>query len=206
MSSQLEAVVRQVRGALATQAQQIAQLQQVIMSLQSRPRSITEEIDQIPGRRVETRLVDEQTFDANDLGRRGTALTIVVSQDGPFVMTHYPLVCWRPSAPANATNVGAWLPIGSWPLPTQEITTASIVDISYELIDGGTGRQLQNGPCGPVLSRPDNFVPCAVPTLFAPNSTIQFVPTYNAIDFNGAVPPTQGTLHVALIGYRIVNL
>ena len=50
-------------------------------------------------------------------------------------------------------------------------------------------------------------MPCAVPTLWAPNSTIQFYPTYLNIEFNAAdTPPTAGILHVAFIGYRIVNL
>jgi hypothetical protein len=49
-------------------------------------------------------------------------------------------------------------------------------------------------------------VPCAVPTLWSPNSAIAFYPTYNRLTWDGDVPPTQGTLHVDLIGYRIVNL
>jgi hypothetical protein len=72
--------------------------------------------------------------------------------------------------------------------------------------DGGSQRNFQNAPRGPLLSRPDNVIPCAVPTLWSPNSAIAFFPTYNKLTWNSAIPPTQGTLHVDLIGYRIVNL
>jgi hypothetical protein len=33
-----------------------------------------------------------------------------------------------------------------------------------------------------------------------------FQPTYLALTWNSASPPTAGVLHVDLIGYRIVNL
>ncbi len=79
------------------------------------------------------------------------------------------------------------------------------------ILDAGSQRQAQNDPRGPVLSRPDNIVPCAVPTQWAPNASIKITPTYLAFLWNGgggagAVAPTAGVLHVDLIGYRIVNL
>lgn len=190
-SSQLQSVVQQQAALLA--------------ELQSRPRTITEEIDQIPGRRIETVLSGEVTFTASDEGKRGNPIIIQVSQDGPFVMTHYPMCLWRPTAPTNATNYERWRPISTYPLPTQEVGT-DIIDIMYEFQDGGSQRNFQNAPRGPLLSRPDNVIPCAVPTLWSPNSAIAFYPTYNSFTWDGNPAPTEGTLHVDLIGYRIVNL
>jgi hypothetical protein len=190
-SSKLQTIVQQQAG--------------IIAELQSRPRTITEEIDQIPGRRIETVLSGEVTFTATDEGKRGNPVLIQVSQDGPFVMTHYPMVLWRPTAPTNATNYERWRPVSTYPLPDQVVDT-DIIDLMYELQDGGSQRNFQNAPRGPLLSRPDNVIPCAVPTLWSPNSAIGFYPTYNKLTWDGSTPPTEGTLHVDLIGYRIVNL
>ncbi len=189
-------------GQLTSLVQQQASL---IAELQSRPRTITEEIDQIPGRRIETVLSGEVVFDVTDTGKRGNPILIQVSQDGPFVMTHYPMALWRPTLPTTATNFEKWRPVSSYPLPDQVVDT-DIIDLMYELQDGGSQRNFQNAPRGPLLSRPDNVVPCAVPTLWSPNSAIAFYPTYNSLTWDSQVPPTQGTLHVDLIGYRIVNL
>jgi hypothetical protein len=183
----------------------INQQQAQIQALLSRPRTITEEIDRIPGRRIESVLSGEVEFTTTDEGRRGNPILIQVSQDGPFIMTHYPMVLWRPSAPSNATNLDRWRPISTYPLPDQVVDT-DIIDIMYELQDGGSQRNFQNAPRGPLLSRPDNIVPCAVPTLWAPNAAIQFTPTYLSFTFDGSTPPTSGILHVDFIGYRIVNL
>jgi hypothetical protein len=181
-----------------------------LAELRSRPRTITEEIDSIPGRRIESIFSGEVVFDINDLGKAGKPIIIPISQDGDFIMTHYPMALWRPSAPDNATNFGRWRPVTSYPLPTMEVP-GDIIDISYLLDDAGSQRFMQNDARGPVLSRPDNLVPCAIPTQWAPNASIKFTPLYNAFLWNGgggegAVEPTQGILHVDLIGYRIVNL
>ncbi len=189
-------------GQLQSVVQQQASL---IAELQTRPRTITEEIDQIPGRRIETVLSGEVIFDVTDEGKRGNPILIQVSQDGPFVMTHYPMALWRPTLPTNAANYERWRPVSTYPLPTQVVNT-DIIDLLYELQDGGSQRNFQNAPRGPLLSRPDNVVPCAVPTLWSPNSAIAFFPTYNKLTWNSNPAPTQGTLHVDLIGYRIVNL
>ncbi len=183
----------------------INQQQQALAQLMARPRTITEEIDRIPGRRIETIYSGEVTFTEDDVSRRANPILIQISQDGPFIMTHYPMVLWRPTAPTDATNLNRWRPVSSFPLPTQQVGT-DIIDIGYELQDGGSQRNFQNAMRGPVLSRPDNLVPCAVPTLWAPNAAIQFTPTYLSVTWDSADPPTQGTLHVDLIGYRIVNL
>lgn len=183
------------------QSQALAQLQQGAQ----KPRSVEEEIDAIDGRRIEGVLAGEVTFTAADVGQRAQPIIFQVSQDGPFVMTHYPMAVWRPSLPTNATNFGRWRPVSTYPLPTQVVST-DIIDIMYELNDGGSQRLGQNEPRGPLLSRPDNFVPCPIPTLWAPNSAIVFQPTYLDLTWDGSTPPTQGTLHVDLIGYRIVNL
>lgn len=208
----LEQNLQKISAALRVLDKRSMQLQGVVQQqaallaeLQSRPRTITEEIDQIPGRRIETVLSGEVTFAASDEGKRGNPVLIQVSQDGPFVMTHYPMVLWRPTAPTNATNYERWRPVSTYPLPDQVVDT-DIIDLMYELQDGGSQRNFQNAPRGPLLSRPDNVIPCAVPTLWSPNSAIGFYPTYNKFTWDGSTPPTEGTLHVDLIGYRIVNL
>lgn len=183
----------------------VTQLAQMVQAMNSRPRSVAEEIDAIPGRRMEGTLEGAVTFTGSDLGQRGQPIIMQVSQDGPFVQTHYPLALWIPSAPDDATNFGRWRPVESAYLPTQQITT-DFIDLSYEMQDGGNQRLLQNAPRTPLLSRPDNIVPTPVPTLWATNSAILFIPTYRGITWDGDVPPTEGTLFVSIPGYRIVNL
>jgi len=186
---------------------------QLIMKMCEGAPSITEEIDSIPGRRIFYNLAIEPIrFTLADAGRRGAPGNALVSQDGPFVMTHYPLAVWRPSAPLTATNLGLWRPVSSYPLPDQATGTGfalneDIISISWELSDGGSQRNFQNLPIVPVLSRPDNLVPLPVPTIFTPNTTIQWFPTFNSIRFSDpTVAPTEGLLEVALPGYRIVNM
>jgi hypothetical protein len=203
--SNVEAALRVLNARSAQQQKIIEQLTAAMNDLMSRPRTITEEIDQIPGRRIDTIFSGEVTFTAAADGTRGNPVLVQISQDGPFVMTHYPMVLWRPSAPDNATNFGRWRPVTTFPLPDQVVDT-DIIDIMYELADGGNQRNFQNAPRGPVLSRPDNIVPLACPTLWAPNSAISLTPTYNNILFDAVEPPTAGILHVDFIGYRIVNL
>ena len=173
------------------------------------PKSITHELDSIPGRRIFYNLCGDQSFDAGDAGTRLQPVNFLVSQDGPFVMTHYPQVMWAPISPDNATNLGRWRPIYSWPLPDQVINS-DVIDISYELVDGGSQRNFQNSPANPVLSNPNNLTPLPVPTLFTPNDTIQFFATLNAVNFSSGadveVPTTAGLINVVLPGYRIVNM
>jgi hypothetical protein len=173
------------------------------------PKSITHELDSIPGRRIFYNLVGTLDFVAADAGLRGAPISFLVSQDGPYVMTHFPMVVWRPSAPATATNFGNWFPVSSWPLPTQQVAVAGAdrIDLSYEFVSGGSQRNFQNLPAGPIFSRPDSMVPLPVPTLFAPNETIQFFPTFEAITFGTPeIATTGGTLVVTLPGYRIANM
>lgn len=210
--SQLQQFVSKVAGAQrkiqAQLAEVMAEYKAYRKACEAIPRSITQEIDSIPGRRIFYNLTGVQTFTTTQNGNRGNAIAFDVSQDGPFVMTHYPLAVWRPSAPSNATNFGRWRPVSDWPLPDQVLDT-DIINLSYELVDAGSQRNFQNAASGAgPFSRPDNFVPLPVPTLFAPNSTIQFYPTYEDILFSStpATPTTAGVLAVALPGYRIVNM
>jgi hypothetical protein len=181
---------------------------ELLRQLESQPRSVSEEIDSIPGRRIFYNFVSSVPFDAQSLGLRGQPLNYTLSQDGPFVMTHFPMVAWKPSAPANATNFGQWSPVTSWPLPVQQNPAQDRIDLSYELIDGGSQRNFQNAAAGPIFSRPDNAVPLPCPTLFAPNTVIQIFPTYESILFSVAaqVPTTQGTLVISISGYKVVNM
>jgi hypothetical protein len=201
----LEALVRQQQAKLDKLSAIAVAQQTQINSLLTRPKSITDYIDEIPGRRIDTWLTGEVNFDANVAGARGNPVTIQVSQDGPFVMTHVPQIVWRPTLPTNATNFGRWRPVSTYPLPDQVVDT-DVIDIMWELQDGGSQRNFQNSPRGPLVSRPDNAIPAPVPTLFGPNSAIQIFPTYLKLTWDASTPPTQGTLHIDLIGYRIVNL
>lgn len=171
------------------------------------PKSITHELDSISGRRIFYNLSNTQDFDSSLDGQRAQPLNFLVSQDGPFVMTHYPFVLWRPSSPATATQFGFWRPVATWPLPDQ-VVDGDRIDLSYEFVSGGSQRNFNNLPAGPLFSRPDSLIPLPVPTLFAPNEVIQMIPTYESITFDTgvAVPTTQGTLQVTLPGYRIVNM
>jgi hypothetical protein len=202
---QLYAALRVQQAALQGAISRINDLQGHLGQLQSRPTTVQEEIDAQPGRRIESALSGEVAFTASDVGQRANPIVIQVSQDGPFVMTHYPHVVWRPSAPTNTTNFGRWRPVCSAYLPTQQVTT-DFIDIMYEMNDGGSQRQMQNAPRGPMLSRPDNIVPAPLPTLWSPNAAIIFQPTYLSLTWNSATAPTAGILHVDLIGYRIANL
>lgn len=206
----LAVFVRQLAKEQATLKQQnqkiLDRYEEFVKACEDQPRSITQEIDSIAGRRIFYNLVGSVSFTAAQDGTRGAPVQFLVSQDGPFIQTHYPVVIWRPNAPDTATNFGRWRPIYSWPLPDQ-VLDEDIIDISYEMIDSGSQRNFQNEPAPPMLSRPDLAIPLPVPTLFAPNTTIQFFPTYENILFSApAVPTTGGRLIVKLPGYRIVNL
>lgn len=213
MANQLEkqaAAIRILNSRLQQSQNTIAVMARDVADLRAKPRTVTEEIDSIPGRRIESIFSGEVEFDITDLGKAGRPIIIPISQDGDFIMTHYPMALWRPTAPDNATNFGRWRPVTSHPLPTMQVP-GDIIDISYLLDDSGSQRYMQNELRGPVLSRPDNLVPCAIPTQWAPNAAIKFTPFYHAFLWDGgggegAVVPTNGVLHVDLIGYRIVNL
>ena len=208
--NELAAVVRKLIGKQRLMEQQHRQMldkyEEFIRACEDQPRSITQEIDSIPGRRIFYTLGDRQSFDATQAGTRGIPLTFLVSQDGPFICTHYPIAIWKPNSPDTATNFGAWRPVSTWPLPDQVLDT-DLIDLSYEVVDSGSQRNFQNEAVGPVFSRPDNLIPLPVPTLFAPNTTIQFFPTFERILFNTAGTATDGgELYVGFPGYRIVNL
>jgi len=185
----------------------------LIEKMCTQARSITAEIDAIPGRRLYYAQVGSIAFTAADAARRGQPISSLVSQDGPFIQTHYPMAVWRPTQPATATMLGLWRPVSPWPVPLQFTVAGAqdgdtdMISISYEVQDSGSQRNFQNEAVPPVLSRPDNLVPLPVPTLFTPNTTIQFTPTYHRILFNNpVVATTEGLLVVALPGYRVVNM
>jgi hypothetical protein len=204
----LSAAVRQARTEHAALKSKLDLLEQMAIGR----RSITSEIDAIPGRRLWYNLVGRIRFTAADEGRRGLPISMFVSQDGPFIHTHYPIAMWLPSEPATATMLGLWRPVTPWPLPLQ-FTQApvdgdtDVISISYEVVDAGSQRNFQNEPVPPLLSRPDNIVPLPCPSLYTPNTTMQFIPTYQRILFNNdTVPPTAGVLVCAFPGYRVVNM
>ena len=132
----VHAAVRTHGAALQQLISRVNDLTQRIGQLQSRPTTVQEEIDAQPGRRIESVLSGEVTFTAADVGQRANPIVIQVSQDGPFVMTHYPMVVWYATAPTNTTNFNRWRPVNSAYLPTQQVTT-DFIDLKYELNDGG---------------------------------------------------------------------
>lgn len=188
--------------------QLVARQNKLEQIVKARPRSITDEIDAIPGRRIFYNLVGRDNFVAQQQGLRADAINFLVSQDGPFIMTHYPLVMWRPNLPTTATNFGEWSPVSAWPLPTQQVgVLQDRINLSYEIVDGGSQRNFQNEDSPAWFSRPDNAMPLPVPTLFSPNTTVQFFPTYERIIFAvTAIPTVRGEIVINLPGYRIVNL
>jgi hypothetical protein len=213
MSSLLEYVRKgfdKVWSGIGSMKSQLDELQGRIGTLEN----VGDEIDQIEGRRVPYWLQGDDTFIATQAGQAGNAISMTISQDGPFIWTHYPYCVWRPSAPANATLFGHWRPVSAWPFPVQAADAAGVVDLnedfislSYTVIDGGSQRNLSNAAIPPLLSRPDKYIPLPHRMLFTPNSVVTFTPVYRAISFNnGTVPPTQGTLEVVFPGFRIVNL
>ncbi len=210
-AQQLQAYLAKISGEHREVKRQLAETQAqyraFVKACEEQPKSITQEIDSIPGRRIVYNLVGTVTFTVDDEGLRGTPINFLISQDGPFVWTHYPMVIWKPSAPSNATLFGQWRPVATWPLPDQ-VVDGDRIDLSYEMVSGGSQRNFQNFPAGPIFSRPDVMSPLPVPTLFTPNDTIQFFPTYEAITFDGGagVPTTAGILSVTIPGYRIVNM
>lgn len=172
-----------------------------------RPRSIEDELNSIPGRRVPYMLTGKVAFDITALNTRGQPISFLVNADGPFIQTHYPVALWKPTSPVGATNLGHWRQVVSSNLPTQDIGTGvDIIDISYELIDGGSQRNLQNETSLPLFSRLDRPVALPVANQLAANSQLLFYPTYHAISFTGLVPPDRGELWVSIPGYRIVNM
>lgn len=197
-------LIRQLMDKVSVMEQQVEDLRE---SPQRYPQQTLEDaIDSIPGRRVFYTLVGTQTFTTTNDGARGNAITFEISQDGPFIMTHYPFVMWRSTLPTNATDFGRWRTVCTAYLPTQQLTT-NFIDISYEMSDSGSQRNFQNDqPVPPLLSKPDDIVPLPVQSLFKPQSVISFIPTYNDILLAGSTATTQGTLVVALPGYKIINL
>lgn len=209
MDSQLAAAIRQINSL----RQDVSSLASTVAELNKRPRSTTEEIDAIPGRRLLYSLSGDQSFTTTQDGARGAAISMLVSQDGPFIMTHYPVIMWYPNLPSNATNLNRWRAVNSDDYALQQTAalggvTGDNIDIAYEIVDGGSQRQLQNLTVAPAListMRDMKLLP--VPTLFAPNTVVQVYITYLNIAFaDVATDTTGGNLHVDLPGYRIVNL
>ena len=147
-------------------------------------------------------------FSSSDAGRQGQPIIMNISQDAPFVATHYPIVSWKPTLPAGTELFGMWRPVSSFPLPTQFAGAGvdgnlDLVAISYEIQETGSGRQLQNEAVLPLLSRMDHLVPLPCQTVFSENSVVTFTPTFERILFNSPTPPTNGQIAVLFPGYRL---
>lgn len=173
----------------------------------------TENVNNIPGRRCFFTLRGQQTITSSSNGLRGQPIFIPVGQDGPFVLTHFPVIMWKPlTSEAAPLSVGLWRPFASWPLPDQ-VVDANTMDISYEITDVGPGRNMQGGwasnnvtepvPVLPsLISRPNNVMILPLPQVFDANSVIQCVITYNDINWTSI---DTATVRVELPGYKIIN-
>lgn len=214
----VEAVLRTLINQVNKQAALISALED---KLRHQPAALspTQLIDSIPGRRVFFTGIQTQTFTTSQNKVAGAGMTIQFSQDGPFIMTHYPLLMWKPTSPSGATLLNQWQPIMTGNLPTQQTNLAAgtgtfvldLVWLSYSMIDSGSGRQLQdaNGNVPPgLLSLPGQLMPLPVPTLIAPGDTLTLIPFYELIQFanaNGGTATTGGTLYWMQPGYKVVN-
>lgn len=186
--------------------QEIADLNQTVQFVRGGGGSNGDEYAHIPGRRIMFNFTQTQTFTTSQDGVRGSQMNFLVSMAGPFIMTCYPLAMWLPTLPTSATNLNRWRPVSSAWLPTQAVTT-DFIDLSYEMNDNGPGRNFQDNPApAGLLSYPGRLEKLEKSMFFEKNTVIGFTPLFNKITFSGSTPPTQGTLYVTLIGYKIVEL
>lgn len=177
------------------------------------PPTLEEEIASIEGRRIFFNLSGVIEFDEDQDGREGPPVKFRISQDGIFVMTHYPFVVWRVTEPTAAQNFGFWRPPTAWPLPAQAVGTGfnlneDIMSMGYLFSDAGSQRQFDNEDAGPIFSSPNGgLVPLPIPTVFQQNSTISFQPVFSRIAFSSPEnTPTRGEIKVTLPGFRIANM
>lgn len=205
-----------LRQKLELQTKELDRMAREMAVIKERPLSPEDEINAIPGRRLFFLPTKTQDFTATQDGAKGSAMSFTISQDGPFIMTHFPLVMWKATLPTNGTNYGRWMPIMSYPTPFQHSQVAldttfkafaDMIDISYEMVDSGPQQNFQDNPLPPLISLPGALQPLPVPTKFAPASVITFTPTYENIFFasDPTTDTTGGRLVVSLIGYRISN-
>lgn len=196
-------------------AQALAPLEAELAALRKENASLREVIpkiedaNSIPGRRIFFTMQQNQAFTSSTALGSGQPMFFPQLKDGYFVMTHYPCLIWKPT---NGVNNGMWRPVSSSPLPTQTISS-DIIDVGYELLDVGPNRFMQNSGvltgnvvCTSLLTRPDAFVQLPLPAIFAINTVLALIPTYNEFTFaSGETPTTAGKLYALLAGYKIVN-
>lgn len=206
---QTAALLRQMTDAIKSLRSDNAAFKAQIAALQATAKPLTDEdrINAIQGNRKWFGLTGNGDFDANAIGTPIAPITFDLSQDGPFIWTHFPLVTWKPTLPNNADNLGRWSPVSPWPLATQEITHGDVVSISWTFSDGDQ-RQFQTESLPPLFSRPDYLMPLPKPTLIVPAQKLQFQPIFEYILFNSSAThaTTNGKLKVVLPGFKIVNL
>ena len=210
-------------------AQKLEELGQAVAQVSLRVhRSVEGELNNIPGRRCIFTPRRTQTFTTADQGIEGDVLLYDLPKDGPWVMTHYPIVEWKITAAAAPTFIGQWRPVGDWPTVSQQLSH-EFLNCSLRIRDAGPERDLQNTallknssvstqpfairhvPAGD-FSRPGAIKKLPVPTLFPAKSVVAINIFYDAVVFDpfsiGKVfyTTTEGELTVTLPGYRIANL
>lgn len=146
------------------------------------PTQHSKDIDAIPGRRV----VYTMSGDLN-IGPSRTMVServlFSVNQDGPFILTHFPLFFWQASRQEGGS--GEWCETREW---------------SYHWLDASSQRFMAAAEIK-IFSRSDMLNPLPSAALFAPNSTIEISPVCDDLE-----QQSNGTLKVLLPGYRIVNM
>lgn len=199
-------LLRKIQGENAQLRAVMNQLMSDMKKLQAKDNDPIKQLNEIDGRRCSYFLTGSQSFTTAQDGARGADISMIVSQDGPFIWTHWPVVMWRPNAPSTATNLGVWRPVYSWPLPDQ-VEDADLINLSWEIRDGGSQRLFQSESMPPMFSYPGALHPLPFPTVFAPNSSLVFTPIYENIAFDtGDTATTGGLLKVLCPGFRIVNM
>lgn len=188
--------------------------------------------ERIPGRRIPFVLLGYQVFNnAFTNGRFFADVHLEVTPRGPFVMTYYPMLLTRvDNGSASSALNGIWQPVFTWPLPEQEPIASTgnptVVDLSWEFQDGRAMREFQSGGSRPrgsaftnasvnnvqsvpslVSSAPGGCAPLVKHVFFNEKSIIIFRLKYEAVNFvNGTeYTPRQGTIVIALPGYRILR-
>lgn len=186
-------------------------------------RPLEDEINAIPGRRVNYTLTARVNFTAAGVlvNQESDLFIFNIPKDGPWIMTHYPTVMWQITASEIATDVGRWRPISSWTLPVQEHgASQDILDLSLGFHDGGTGgRWFQNSietnvkdATGAIVPNTLRHVPGRLfsnplvlkrlpcPAYFPVKSTVGATALFDAVTFGAA---TAGKIVVSLPGYKI---
>jgi hypothetical protein len=134
------------------------------------------DIDSIPGRRMAYNMSMDGTSTA------GNHVDFLISQDGPFILTHFPILLWQ-----YREGTSRWVVSGS---REDELGTF------YLMSDESCQRMLTRNWIN-IYSQPHQLTPLPMSTLFVPNSMIR-------LNLHPPPPPEPVDYRCILPGYRIV--